>query len=86
MVHTHKPSRARRLAAPLVALSLLLFLAHSAWGQGLASLSKPIYVKWQYKTLGVTNLAPAVDGEKAYLPLSDGSLVSVHLDDGGLAW
>ena len=85
-VQTRMPFRARSLAAPLTTLFLFLFFAHAVCGQGPASLSKPIYVKWQYKTSGVTNLAPAVDGEKAYLPLNDGSLVSVRLDDGGLAW
>jgi outer membrane protein assembly factor BamB len=52
----------------------------------LADLSKPIYVKWNYKAEGVTNLTPAVDGERVYMPLSDGSLISVRLADGGLSW
>jgi outer membrane protein assembly factor BamB len=52
----------------------------------LADLSKPIYVKWSYKIEGVTNLTAAVDGEKIYLPLTNGSLISVGLADGQLSW
>ena len=85
-VHTGPPPHFGRLATRLATLSSVAFLALSAWGQVPANLSKPIYVKWHYKTGAVTNLTPAVDGEKAYLPLSDGSLVSVRLADGGLAW
>lgn len=67
-------------------LTLAVFLAFQACARGQTSLSKPIYVKWQYKTEAITNLSPAFDGEKAYLPLNDGSLVSVRLPDGELAW
>lgn len=67
-------------------LSLLAFFVPLGFGQEPANLSKPIYVKWQYRTAGVTNLTPALDAERAYLPLSNGSLVSVRLSDGGLAW
>lgn len=76
----------KRLIIRLAGLSLLLLLLAPAYGQGLTDLSKPIYVKWSYKAEGVTNLTPAVDGEKTYLPLTDGSLVSVWLADGRLSW
>jgi outer membrane protein assembly factor BamB len=67
-------------------LALLLFFAIPSFGQGLADLSKPIYVKWSYKAEGVTNLTPAADGERIYLPLTDGSIISVWLNDGRLSW
>lgn len=69
----------------LTALLPILFLGFQAYGQ-LADLTKPIYIKWVYKAEGVTNLTPAVDGERVYLPLSDGSLISVWLADGRLSW
>lgn len=52
----------------------------------MGNLSRPIYVKWQYKTEGTTNFTPAIDGERVYLPLDKGSVVGVWLSDGGLAW
>lgn len=69
----------------LAGLVTLLFIVFPAYAQ-LADLSKPVYVKWEYKTEGVTNLTPAVDGERVYLPLSDGSIISVWLADGRLSW
>ena len=64
----------------------ILFFAGIASGQELADLSKPIYVRWAYKTDGVTNLTPAIDGERIYLPLANGSVISVGLADGILSW
>ena len=51
-----------------------------------ADLSQPFHVRWVFKTDGVTNLTPAVDDERVYLPLSNGSIVSVRLSDGILIW
>lgn len=73
----------------LTFISLATFTALSAGpasAQGLTDLSKPIYVRWTYKTEGVTNLTPAADGERIYLPLSNGSVVAVWLADGQLSW
>ena len=70
----------------LAALSFLILFTLQTHAQGSADLSKPIYVKWIYKTEGVTNLTPAFDDERIYLPLTDGSLVSVWLADGRLSW
>jgi outer membrane protein assembly factor BamB len=65
-------------------LQPILFIPVS--GQEVASLSRPIYVKWHIKMDGLTNLAPAVDGERIYLPLDGGSIISLWLADGGLSW
>ncbi len=70
----------------LAALSLIFFLFAQASGQGSADLSKPLSLKWSYKTEGVTNLTPAMDGERIYLPLTSGSVISVWLADGKLSW
>lgn len=52
----------------------------------MADLSKPISVRWAYKTDGITNLTPAIDGERLYLPLTNGSVIAVALADGKLSW
>ena len=57
-----------------------------ASGQELANLSRPIYVKWHVKIEGLTKLTPAADGERVYLPLEGGSILSLWLADGGLSW
>jgi outer membrane protein assembly factor BamB len=62
------------------------FSSDSAGRQNLADLARPVYVKWLFKAVGVTNLTPAADDERAYMPLSNGSIVSVRLSDGGLVW
>lgn len=64
----------------------LAALSDSPAGQNLADLARPVYVRWYFKTEGVTNLTPAADNERAYMPLSNGSVVSVRLSDGGLFW
>ena len=55
-------------------------------GQILADLTRPIYVRWLFKTEGVTNLTPAVDQERTYMPLGNGALISLRLSDGILVW
>lgn len=97
--HTSKPFRfsvtevtwgffiyVKQMNIRLAGLSLILFFVFPAYGQGLADLSKPIYIKWSYKAEGVTSLTPAVDGERVFLPLTNGSLISVSLADGRLSW
>jgi outer membrane protein assembly factor BamB len=69
----------------LLTLSLTL-LSGSSVGQDLADLSRPVHVRWLFKAEGATNLTPAADNERIYMPLSNGSLVSVRLSDGGLIW
>jgi len=73
---------------PLLAwiIVLIIILPVSVAGQDLADLTRPIYVKWHFTTDAVTNFAPAADSERVYLPLSNGSIVSLQLTDGGLAW
>jgi outer membrane protein assembly factor BamB len=81
---THKTRK--RLAGASVILAHLFFLAVIAPCQEPDNLSRPIYAKWQFKTDGITNLTPAIDGEKVYIPLAKGIILGVWLSDGGLAW
>lgn len=64
----------------------LLALSDSAAGQNLADLSRPVHVRWFFKTDEVTSLTPAADDERAYMALGNGSIVSIRLSDGGLIW
>jgi len=65
---------------------LLASLSDSSARQSLADLTRPVHVRWLFKTDNVTNLTPAADNGRAYMPLGNGSIVSVRLSDGGLVW
>lgn len=50
------------------------------------ALSQPLTVKWLYESELTINLTPATDGERIYLPLASGLLVSLRVSDGQLFW
>lgn len=50
------------------------------------TLSQPLTVKWFYESDFTINLTPATDGERIYLPLASGLLVSIRAADGQLFW
>ena len=79
-------SSLKLFAETLLLLILAQTLSDPAEGQSLADLTRPVYVRWLYKADAVTNLTPAADNERVYLPLGNGSIVSVRLSDGGLIW
>ncbi|MGB7924743.1 MAG: PQQ-binding-like beta-propeller repeat protein [Pyrinomonadaceae bacterium] len=54
-------------------------------GQQIA-LSQPLTIRWQYDSDRTVNLTPATDGERIYLPLAEGTLVSLRATDGQLFW
>lgn len=70
----------------LLILSHSTFLSDPSVAQSFADLTRPVYVRWHFRTEGVTNFTPAADSERAYLPLSNGSIVSLRLSDGVLLW
>lgn len=49
-------------------------------------LSQPLTLRWEYLSDNTINLTPATDGERIYLPLSAGTLVSLSVYDGQLIW
>jgi outer membrane protein assembly factor BamB len=49
-------------------------------------LSQPLTLRWQYISEDTVNLTPATDGERIYLPLSGGYIVSLRALDGQLIW
>ncbi|HEV2706072.1 MAG TPA: PQQ-binding-like beta-propeller repeat protein [Pyrinomonadaceae bacterium] len=66
-----------------------LFLASAlpaASQEGRLSLSKPLKIRWKYKTASTVNLTPAFDKGNVYLPLSAGDVVSLRSVDGELNW
>ena len=50
------------------------------------ALSQPLTVKWFYESKLTVNLTPATDGERTYLPLTSGILVSLQSANGQLYW
>ncbi|HEX8147306.1 MAG TPA: PQQ-binding-like beta-propeller repeat protein [Pyrinomonadaceae bacterium] len=88
----HTAPRITRSSLRIFAGTLVLLLlphpalSDSGAGQNLADLARPVYVRWLFKAEEVTNLTPAADNERVYLPLGNGSIVSVRLSDGGLVW
>lgn len=50
------------------------------------ALSQPLTVRWQYNSDLTVNLTPATDGERIYLPLAAGALISLRSADGQLFW
>ena len=50
------------------------------------ALSQPLITKWIYESELTTNLTPATDGSRIYLPLASGQLVSLRANDGQLFW
>jgi eukaryotic-like serine/threonine-protein kinase len=84
--HRHHYPCEKSWKSRLAVLFLTMFAVTPVFGQGLADLSKPINIRWSYKIDGITNLTPAIDSERIYLPLINGSIHSVWLADGKLSW
>lgn len=49
-------------------------------------LSQPLTLQWRYLSEQTLNLTPATDGERVYLPLTTGIIVSLRAADGQLLW
>src|ERR1044071_3598325 len=64
----------------IVSLFLIAVFANSD-----ALLSQPLTVRWRYQS-NVTNLTPAFDNERIYIPLAGGQMVALKAKDGQLFW
>src|SRR5438132_6651721 len=64
----------------------LIVSATSADSPNQISLSQPMTVKWHYTSDQTTDLTPATDGTRVYLPLIGGKIVSLSAHDGQLRW
>jgi eukaryotic-like serine/threonine-protein kinase len=64
----------------------LPYTAYEIDGKSQIDLSEPLTVRWQYDSDFTVNLTPATDGERIYLPLAAGTLVSLRSTDGQLFW
>lgn len=53
---------------------------------GQLALSQPLTLRWRYATDATVNLTPATDGQRVYLPLAAGQIVSLRAADGQLFW
>lgn len=87
----HKATYRRRIVIILLA-ALTYFPAPYISAQSAiemesqVALSQPLTVKWLYESELTVNLTPATDGERIYLPLATGLLVSLQGSDGQLLW
>ena len=50
------------------------------------ALSQPLTIRWRYGSHLTVDLTPAYDGDRIYLPLAGGTLVSLQAKDGQLNW
>ena len=57
-----------------------------ALAEGHIALSQPLTLRWQYTTDSTINLTPATDGQRVYLPLATGTIVSLRAFDGQMYW
>src|SRR6185437_4113920 len=64
----------------IVSLFLIAIFANSD-----ALLSQPLTVRWRYQS-NVTNLTPAFDNERIYIPIAGGQMVALKAKDGQLFW
>ena len=55
-------------------------------GGGQLALSVPLTVRWQFNSDLTVNLTPATAGERVYLPLAAGTIVSLRSVDGQMFW
>lgn len=49
-------------------------------------LAQPLTLRWEYLSDHTINLTPTTDGQRIYLPLSEGTMVSLSANDGQLGW
>lgn len=70
----------------MLALTQIISLCLIAsFARGDALLSQPLTIRWRYES-SVTNLTPAFDHERIYLPLSGGQMIALKAKDGQLFW
>ena len=50
------------------------------------ALAQPLIVKWRYQSDQISNLTPAADKTRVFLPLVGGTLVALNAADGKLLW
>jgi outer membrane protein assembly factor BamB len=51
-----------------------------------ATLSRPLHVQWSFEAENISNITPVVDGGAVYVPLSNGTVVSLRRGDGEMSW
>ncbi len=93
-------NRTRQARIPLRVFTLLAFaafisvlnvnkilsLAGSGDSANQVALSQPLTVKWRYDSDQTTDLTPATDRNRVYLPLIGGSIVCLNANNGQLHW
>jgi hypothetical protein len=78
--------RGDRFCSVLILLSALSSSSLAFPPPNQVELSQPLTVHWLYASEQTVNLTPATDGERVYLPLTAGVVVSLRAADGQLLW
>src|SRR6266487_1341602 len=97
MIDLNRTRQARILLRvfPLLAFAAFIFvlnvnkilsLADSGDSANQVALSQPLTVKWRYDSDQTTDLTPATDRNRVYLPLIGGSIVCLNANNGQLHW
>jgi outer membrane protein assembly factor BamB len=74
------------LLKSMKSVAVLLLITIPTFGTGAdVLLSQPLTVRWRYEST-VTNLTPAFDNERVYLPLAGGTIIALKAKDGQLYW
>jgi len=91
-MHSPNVHALRNLVCRILVLAQLLSLSASASSQTVQNveevlaLSQPLTMRWTYPSDLTTNLTPTTDGERVYLPLASGLLLSLTAASGELVW
>ena len=80
------PKRIYLLLLVLVACGFARQAGEAAMPAAHVALSQPLTIRWRYDSHLTLNLTPAHDGDRIYLPLGGGTLVSLQAKDGQLNW
>lgn len=51
-----------------------------------ADLSRPLHMQWSFEAENISNITPVVDEEDVYVPLNNGTIVSLRRKNGELSW
>jgi outer membrane protein assembly factor BamB len=79
----------KRLTALLISVATALAPCASgsrAAREGQADLSRPLHMQWSFEADNISNITPVVDEEDVYVPLNNGTIVSLRRKNGELAW